>query len=100
MNPIEDAFTPPLADTASFATTTFELPPSRHEPPRISEPAPGARRRGRPLEMTPDEVCDEIRRLFALERGLVAIHRRNPGLYARARRQFGSWAAAVTAARE
>lgn len=53
-----------------------------------------ARRRGRPLEMTPQEVLARIRHL-AGNGSLFRVHRDHPGLYARARRQFGSWAGAV-----
>lgn len=56
------------------------------------------RKRGRPLEMTPAQVLDRIRRLSASGDGLYRIHHTNSDLYARARRQFGSWAAAVKAA--
>jgi len=52
------------------------------------------RRKGRPLEMAPDEVLQVIRRLG--ESGsLFRVHRDHPSLYARARRLFGSWAGAI-----
>ena len=55
------------------------------------------RRRGRPLEMTRDEVLVQVRRLA--DRGaLFKVHRSSPPLYARARRLFGTWAATVAAA--
>lgn len=55
---------------------------------------PAARRRGRPLEMPPEEVLSRIRHLAA--RGeMFRVHLDHPALYARARRQFGSWAEAV-----
>ncbi len=58
---------------------------------------PAARRRGRPLEMSPEETLSLIRQLAA--RGeLFRVHLFHPALYARARRQFGSWAEAVTRA--
>lgn len=56
------------------------------------------RKRGRPLEMTTAEVLDRIRRLAGIGDGLYRIHHTHSDLYARARRQFGSWAAAVGAA--
>ena len=49
-----------------------------------------ARGRGRPTLMRPDAVLDKIRHL-ANESGLYRIHRTHSSLYARARRQFGSW---------
>lgn len=55
------------------------------------------RKRGRPLEMTADEVVVRIRGL-AEDRGLFRIHRDHAALYARARRLFGSWAGALRAA--
>lgn len=59
---------------------------------RPSEDAP--RRKGRPLEMSPDEVLQCIRRLGDAG-GLFRVHREHPSLYARARRIFGSWADAI-----
>lgn len=56
------------------------------------------RRRGRPLEMPPEAVLEHIRSLARHGDGLFRVHRTQPGLYARARRMFGSWAAAVDAA--
>lgn len=55
------------------------------------------RKRGRPLEMTADEVLGRIRGL-AEDRGLFRIHHDHSALYARARRLFGSWAGALRAA--
>jgi hypothetical protein len=56
-----------------------------------------ARKRARPLEMAPSEVLHRIRDEHA--RGtLFRMHREHPGLYARARRLFGTWARAVAAA--
>lgn len=56
-----------------------------------------ARKRGRPLEMSGDEVLNRIRELSAS--GLLfRVHREAPALYARARRMFGTWAGALTAA--
>jgi hypothetical protein len=59
--------------------------------------ASAARKRGRPLEMAPSEVLDRIRLEYA--RGtLFRMHRAHPALYARARRLFGTWAAALARA--
>jgi hypothetical protein len=57
-----------------------------------------AARRGRPVEMTPLRVLERIRQLASRADGLFRIHRTHSALYARARRQFGSWADAVAAA--
>ena len=59
--------------------------------------APTMRGRGRPMLMDPDAVLEKIRHI-AHEGGLYRVHRTHSGLYARARRQFGSWAGAVLAA--
>lgn len=59
--------------------------------PRLTRP------RGRPALMTAPAVIDRIREL-AERGGLFRVHRTNGRLYARARRQFGSWARAVHAA--
>jgi hypothetical protein len=56
------------------------------------------RRRGRPPEMSATELLDRIRRLAMSRAGLFRVHRRFSSLYARARRNFGSWSAAVQAA--
>jgi len=56
------------------------------------------RRRGRPPRMSAQEILDRIRRLAASRGGLFRVHERNASLYARARRFFGSWSAAVVAA--
>jgi len=71
-------------------TQTLTEPEAPAESPR--------RKRGRPLEMTPEQVLDQIRRLSAGSDGLFRVHHSHTDLYARARRQFGSWAAAVAAA--
>jgi len=59
-----------------------------------AHPTEGQRRRGRPLGMAPDEVLRNIRSLAASGE-LFRVHLDHPSLYARARRQFGSWADAV-----
>lgn len=56
-----------------------------------------ARKRGRPLEMSADEVLRLIRDKQAAGT-LFRVHREQPGLYARARRLFGSWARALETA--
>ncbi len=56
-----------------------------------------SRKRGRPLEMQPDEVLRRIQGL-ATEGALFRVHLDHPALYARARRLFGSWAGAVARA--
>jgi hypothetical protein len=48
--------------------------------------------------MAPQELLKLIRQLADGGEGLFRIHRTHGGIYARARRQFGSWAAAVAAA--
>ena len=48
--------------------------------------------------MSPNVVIERIRQLARSEGGLYKIHHAHSGLYARARRQFGSWAEAVQAA--
>lgn len=60
--------------------------------------SPSARRRGRPALMTRDSLLDSIRKLAVSGDGLFRIHRSHPHLYARARRMFGSWSAAVRTA--
>ena len=55
------------------------------------------RKRGRPLEMQPHEVLARIREL-AVRNALFRVHLDAPSLYARARRQFGTWASALAAA--
>jgi len=60
--------------------------------------APVARGSGRPPEMSVHDLLARIRRLAASRDGLFRVHRRSARLYARARRSFGSWSAAVAAA--
>lgn len=57
-----------------------------------------AHRRGRPALMQREAVLERIRRLNRSEAGLFRVHRTQGALYARARRAFGSWAAALAAA--
>ena len=58
---------------------------------------PMSRLRGRPVMMTPNAVIERIRHIARSE-GLYKVHHVHGDLYARARRQFGSWAEAVQAA--
>lgn len=58
----------------------------------------GRARRGRPLLMSRERVLERIQGLARTEDGLFRVHREHPGFYARARRLFGSWSAAVAAA--
>lgn len=74
-------------------TTTVETPVRETNVP---EPV-RARKRGRPLEMSADEVLRLIRDKQAAGT-LFRVHREEPGLYARARRLFGSWAGALQSA--
>ncbi len=57
-------------------------------------PTAAARKRGRPLEMSADEVLRLIREKQAAGT-LFRVHREQPALYARARRLFGTWAHAL-----
>lgn len=78
--------------------------PSSDQPERrerlLAMPASLTRQnqRGRPSLMNPHTVLEKIRQLAGREQGLFRIHHTHSGLYARARRQFGSWAEAVRAA--
>lgn len=78
------------------ALMTREFAPS--QPRNPAEKASAARLRGRPVMMSPNVVIERIRQLARSESGLYRIHHAHSGLYARARRQFGSWAGAVQAA--
>jgi hypothetical protein len=48
--------------------------------------------------MPEPQLLDAIRRLAASKGGLFQVHRQYGSLYARARRRFGSWAAALRVA--
>ena len=63
----------------------------------VTKPPAETRRPGRPLEMSPDEVLRHIQHL-SRGGGLFRMHLTSPGLYARARRLFGSWSEAVRTA--
>jgi hypothetical protein len=81
----------------------LETSPAARLDARHSEPGPvpaprRGRNRGRPLLMNRAELLERIRTLAHQPDGLFRVHHLDTGLYARARRQFGSWAAAVRAA--
>ena len=61
-------------------------------------PSTARRARGRPSLMSAAAVLERIRQLAGTGHGLFRVHRSHGGLYARARRQFGSWSGAVRAA--
>jgi hypothetical protein len=86
-----------MAQSMETRMLESSAPEDERTPPRGIEPAI-PRRRGRPLLMTGDAVLDRIRSLASRQEGLFRIHRTHPGLYARARRLFGSWSAAVAEA--
>jgi hypothetical protein len=48
--------------------------------------------------MSREGLLERIRQLAVRPDGLFRVHRTHPGIYARARRQFGTWAQAVAAA--
>jgi len=58
---------------------------------------PPRRPRGRPLEMSADEVLQRIRTRGSSGE-LYRVHLVEPALYARARRLFGTWAQALASA--
>lgn len=71
---------------------------ARFEAAESAASAPPRRRRGRPELMSRPQVLERIRELAARNGGLFRVHQTNPDLYARARRQFGSWSSALHAA--
>jgi hypothetical protein len=85
-----DPHAPPVhgAHRSSAAMTT----------PESGGAATPPRRRGRPAMMTRDQLLGSIRDRAGRPEGLFRIHLTDSDLYARARRMFGSWAAAVAAA--
>jgi hypothetical protein len=50
------------------------------------------------IDLQHDAVSEAIRALHGQTGGLARVHRTHPALYARARRAYGSWRAAVAAA--
>ena len=90
---------PGRLDTTSITDVDAGEPVGLVEPRGPNAVATSSKRRpGRPLEMSADEVLVAIRWLAGREEGLFRIHRAYPALYARARRLFGSWHAAVRTA--
>ena len=89
-----------------FAKTEVQSEGFDHAVPRAEPCGPGPElirahpgsKRGRPPKMSAQELLDRIRRLAARSGGLFRVHERHASLYARARRNFGSWSAAVVAA--
>jgi len=86
-----DAMTNPFEDATNPSPTTRTM--SRPEP-LPNRP----RKRGRPALMTRDQVVSAIRDRASRPDGLFRVHLTDSDLYARARRMFGSWSAAVAAA--
>jgi hypothetical protein len=101
-------------EPGTVATPTLEVPMSTllrsPQPPRSYElsrdrgPLDRAaalprtpRRRGRPPMMTREEVLEQIRSAASAD-ALFRVHLDQPALYARARRLWGTWAAAVATA--
>lgn len=62
----------------------------------VAAASAGPRKRGRPLLMSREQVMARVRETAA-KGGLFRVHRDQPALYARARRLWGTWAAAVAA---
>jgi hypothetical protein len=79
-------------------TMTDSATGSRLEAVGTAPGAPPSRRRGRPELMSRPQVLERILELAARDGGLFRVHQTNPDLYARARRQFGSWSSALQAA--
>ena len=68
------------------------------DPERPAPEAARRHRRGRAPLMGEGDVLALIRSMNRQPEGLFRVHRQHPDLYARARRMFGSWSAAVVAA--
>jgi hypothetical protein len=83
-------------DVLSEPTPSGWLAAPARETKRAAADTP--RRPGRPLEMSETQVLARIREFATETRGLFRVHHAQPALYARARRLFGSWSAAVRAA--
>ncbi len=81
---------------AAEACDRREPSPTPQAPPRG---APATRRApGRPVLMSREAMLERIRELAQRRAGLFQVHKRHGAFYARARRMFGSWGAAVAAA--
>ena len=93
--PEESLFPDPATSGASVAGSEGVVLLAPAAPDRVSDGRGSSRRPGRPLEMSPGDVLGTIRELSANKDGLFRVHLSAPGLYARARRLFGSWSAAV-----
>lgn len=65
---------------------------------QLTEPASSREVPGNIRDLRRYAVVERIRHLATQEDGLFRIHTTHAGLYARARRLFGTWAAAVRAA--
>src|SRR5262245_34217403 len=85
-------------DMRSESLERHELSAESEENGVAWAPPVNGRRRGRPPKMSAPELLDRIRRLADTREGLFRVHQRFSSLYARARRNFGSWSAAVLAA--
>ena len=89
--------------TTTQRPATLELAPakssgaSRGAGPAADRRVSFARRRGRPPLLSPEQVLSEIRAESNAGR-LFRVHLEKPALYARARRLWGNWAAALRAA--
>lgn len=80
------------------STTEGDAPILAAAPRGMHESSPARRGRGRPLLMPREAVLEKIRQLARREEGIFRVHLTHSGLYARARRMFGTWAAALDAA--
>ena len=86
MTPFDTPSNAPFA-VRTAASEAASTPPAKNQDAR--------RRPGRPLEMTREQVVGRIQQLSSSPDGLFRVHLAAPGLYARARRLFGSWSQAV-----
>ena len=89
---------PATTDTAAAPARATEWSPAAMTSPETNGSDIRPRKRGRPALMTREQMIDTIRDLAGRPDGLFRVHLTDSDLYARARRMFGSWAAAVAAA--